>query len=64
MTRYPDTPFAREHGRSPTAKRDGIAAWLKEQIDYLESIARTNFGDGALSAYRETLRELEGDNDS
>lgn len=53
------TSFLREHKRSPSAVRDGIAAWLKDQIEYLESIGRTEFGDGALSAYKETLREFQ-----
>lgn len=55
------TPFLAEHHRRPTAKRDGIAAWLKEQIAYLESIGRTEFGEGSLSAYKTTLQELERD---
>jgi hypothetical protein len=58
------TPFLREHHRLPTVKQDGIVAWLKEQVAYLESIDRTEFGDGCLSAYKSTLREVEGsDND-
>ncbi len=53
------TPFLAEHKRLPTAKRDGIAVWLREQIAYLESIGRTEFGDGCLSAYKSTLQEIE-----
>lgn len=55
----PAEPFLAEHKRRPTAKRDGIAAWLRDEIAYLESIRRTEFGDGALAAYKSTLRELE-----
>lgn len=59
------TSFLAEHKRRPTAKRDGIAAWLRDEIEYLESIGidRTEFGDGALSAYKNTLRELERGDD-
>ena len=53
------TTFLRENKRRPTAKRDGIAAWLREEIEYLESIDRTECGNGSLSAYKATLRELE-----
>ena len=45
--------------RRPTASRDGIAAWLRDQIEYLESIKRTEYGDGSLAAYNATIRELE-----
>jgi hypothetical protein len=51
-------PFLREHKRRPTVARDGIVAWLKDEIAYLESIARTEFGDGSLSAYKSTLRAV------
>ena len=55
----PAEPFLSEHKRRPTAKRDGIGAWLKDEIAYLESIQRTERGEGALSAYKATLKELE-----
>jgi hypothetical protein len=48
--------------KRPTASRDGIAAWLRDQIEYLESIKRTEYGDGSLSAYKAVLRELESVN--
>ncbi len=57
----PAEPFLAEHKRRPTAKRDGIAAWLRDEIAYLESIDRTEYGNGALSAYKSTLKELEHD---
>jgi hypothetical protein len=53
------TSFVREHKRSPTVKRDGVAAWLRNEIEYLESITRTQFGDGSLSSYRTVLKEIE-----
>lgn len=53
------TPFQAEHKRRPSAKRDGIAAWLRDEIAYLEAIKRTDFGDGSLSAYRAALDEVE-----
>lgn len=43
----------------PSTKLDGIKAWLLNQISYLESIKRSEFGDGTLAAYRRTLEELE-----
>lgn len=52
------TAFLAEHKRRPTAKRDGIAAWLKDEIEYLEQIERTPYGDGALRGYKATLLEL------
>jgi hypothetical protein len=57
------TPFLAEHKRRPTAKQDGIAAWLKDQVAYLETIQRTRYGDGAWEAYKATLRELESANE-
>lgn len=51
-------PFLREHKRRPTVARDGIVAWLTDEIVYLESIERTEFGDGSLSAYKSTLRAV------
>ena len=53
------TSFIWENCRCPTARRDGIVAWLKNEIEYLEGIERTRFGDGSLSAYKATLREME-----
>lgn len=53
------TTFLARHCRRPTARLDGIAAWLRDEIEYLEAISRTPHGDGALAAYRGTLRELE-----
>lgn len=53
------TSFMRQHKRSPSVRLDGIEAWLSDQIEYLESIKRTPFGDGALSAFRNTQREIE-----
>lgn len=53
------TNFVREHKRSPTARRDGVAVWLRNEIEYLESITRTDFGDGSLSSYKAVLREIE-----
>lgn len=58
---YPSTPFLAEHHRMSTVKQDGIDVWLKEQISYLESIGRTEFGDGCLSAYKTTLKEVQRD---
>ena len=55
----PVEPFLAEHKRRPTAKRDGIAAWLRDEIAYLESINRTYYGDGSLAAYKATLKELD-----
>ena len=55
------TSFVREHKRAPTAKRDGIAAWLRNEIEYLESIARTEFGNGSLASYKSALKEVEHD---
>jgi hypothetical protein len=57
------TPFLAEHKRRPSAKRDGIAAWLKDHIAWLESIEITPYGDGALAAYKATLLELESANE-
>lgn len=54
----PVEPFLAEHKRRPTAKRDGIGAWLRDEIAYLESIDRTEHGNGALAAYKATLKEL------
>jgi hypothetical protein len=51
-------PFLREHGRRPIVARDGIVAWLTDEISYLESIELTEFGDGSLSAYKSTLRAV------
>ena len=63
MTEHPKLPgmtaFLAEHKRRPTARQDGISAWLRDQIEYLEDIERTPFGDGSLSAYKSTLEELE-----
>ena len=56
----PAEPFLREHKRRPDVKRDGIVAWLEDEIAWLESITRTDNGDGALSAYKTTLREIKG----
>jgi len=53
------TSFLRENKRSPSIKHDGIAVWLRDQIEYLEAIGRTSFGEGTLSAYRSTLGGLE-----
>jgi len=53
------TPFLAEHKRRPTAKQDGIKAWLQDQVDFLQTIRLTDFGNGALSAYRSTLEELD-----
>ena len=53
------TTFVAQHKRSPTARRDGIAAWLRDQIEWLESIDLTEFGNGSLAAYKATLKELE-----
>lgn len=60
-TWQPAEPFPAEHKRRPTAKRDGIGAWLRDEIAYLESIDRTEHGNGALAAYNATLKELERD---
>lgn len=54
----PAEPFLAEHKRRPTVARDGIVAWLNDEISYLESIARTEFGDGSLSAYKATLKAV------
>jgi hypothetical protein len=60
MSDYPGrTSFLMQHKRRPTARQDGIAAWLKDEIEYLEGVARTEHGEGALAAYKATLRELE-----
>lgn len=59
MATQPVEPFLAEHKRRPTAKKDGIAAWLRDEIAYLESIELTEHGNGALAAYKATLRELE-----
>ena len=53
------TTFVAQQKRSPTARRDGIAAWLRDQIEWLESIGRTEFGNGSLAAYKAALKELE-----
>jgi hypothetical protein len=53
------TAFLAQHKRRPTAMLDGIAAWLRDEIEYLEAIRRTEHGDGALSAYKATLKEVE-----
>ena len=53
------TSFREQHKRAPTAKRDGIAAWLRDEIEYLEAIDLTQYGHGALAAYRAALEELE-----
>lgn len=53
------TPFQAKHKCRPSAKRDGIATWLRDEIAYLEAIKRTDFGDGSLSAYRAALEEVE-----
>ena len=53
------TAFLAEHKRRPTARRDGMAAWLRDEIEYLEQIALTEYGEGSLSAYRAALKELE-----
>ena len=53
------TSFLAKHKRLPTAKQDGIAAWLRDEIEYLEGNGRTPYGDGCLAAYKETLKELE-----
>lgn len=45
--------------RRPTVQRDGIEAWLLAEIQYLERIKRTDFGDGSLAAYKRTLKELQ-----
>lgn len=55
----PAEPFLAANCRRPTAARDGIGAWLRDEIAWLESIARTEHGDGALAAYRAALHELE-----
>lgn len=55
------TSFVRKHKRSPTVKRDGITAWLRNEIEYLESISRTEYGDGSLSSYKTVLKEIEHD---
>lgn len=52
------TSFRREHKRSPSVKRDGIEAWLKDEIEYLEDISLTEFGRGALSAYKSALEAI------
>jgi hypothetical protein len=62
IERYkPVEPFLAEHKRRPTVKRDGIVAWLTDEIAYLESIERTEFGDGSLSAYKSTLEAVTDD---
>jgi hypothetical protein len=53
------TSFLREHKRNPSVQRDGIAVWLRDQIEWLESIDLTRFGDGSLAAYKSVLREVE-----
>ena len=57
--RFLAMPFLAKHKRRPRARRDGIAAWLRDEIGWLESIDRTEHGDGAMAAYKATLRELE-----
>lgn len=53
------TPFLVQHKRRPTAKQDGIETWIQDEIDCLESIARSEHGDGALVAYKAVLREMK-----
>ncbi len=52
------TTFRSQHNRSPSAQQDGIAAWLRDEIEYLDKIVLTSFGEGALSAYRAVLKEV------
>jgi hypothetical protein len=52
------TSFLAQHHRRPTAKQDGMAAWLREQIEYLETIELTPYGAGSLSAYKSVLEEF------
>jgi hypothetical protein len=54
----PAEPFLREHKRRPTAKRDGIVVWLTDEIAYLESIGRTEYGNGRLDAFKGVLEEV------
>lgn len=53
----PPQPFLREHKRAPMVSRDGLQAWLTDQIAYLESIDRTEHGDGAFAALKSVARE-------
>jgi hypothetical protein len=53
------TSFLREHKRNPSVQRDGIAVWLRDQIEFLESIKLTEFGEGSLATFRAVLREVE-----
>jgi hypothetical protein len=53
------TSFLREHKRNPSVQRDGLAVWLRDQIEYLESVELTSYGDGSLAAYKTVLREVE-----
>lgn len=38
---------------------DYFERWLRSEIDYLESIKRTEHGDGSLSKAKSALREAE-----
>lgn len=51
------TTFLTKHFRRPTIQKDGLETWLTDQIEYLEGIRRTKFGDGSLASYKHVLRE-------
>ncbi len=53
------TTFRREHKRSPGVKLDGIEAWLRDEIEYLESVVSlTEYGRGVLGAHKSTLEAI------
>ena len=57
------TAFLRENKRSPNIKDDGWETWLTDQIESLNHLKNlfdlSPFGEGALSAYKHVLKEMQ-----